>query len=209
MFRVIEMFRRSHAVAPRRRIATGAAVVVAIAAACAAAIPQAAYAGTNGQQIRFDLDNCGGNLGTVSVTGYNQYGQLVHWAGRSSNDAVSIAGWWWVGNITVNYTQSGQSRYVHAYVPQGNDTSYQYWSNVVRVDCHGSWKFGSARVVADSGYVSWCMSADNPFGSYTRYYNTQGYWGKGWNQATQWYSIAYGGSVPGLVTASYYSIECN
>jgi hypothetical protein len=192
-----------------RRISIGIALV-AIAAACVAAAPQVAQAGTNGQQIRFDLDHCGYGLGNVSVYGYNQNGQWSHWAGGSSNDAIFIAGWWWVGNITVYYTQGGQWRQAQAYVPQGNDTSYQYWANVVRVDCHGSWKLGSGRLVAGSGYIAACVDlTSNILGSYTKYWNFQGYYGKGWNQATLWYGIAYGGTAPGLVTISYYSIECN
>lgn len=193
-----------------RRIAMCAAVVV-IAGACAAVIPQAAFAGTNGQQIEFDLNHCGNGLGLVSVYGTNQYGQSMHWSGSASNDAVYVAGWWWVGNITVWYTQAGQLHYVHAYVPQGNDTSYQYWPNVVRVDCHGSWKLGSGRLAAGTGNVSWCASSDNWWGSYTRYFNFQGYWGIGWNGSTSpnGYGIAYAGTVPWLITVSYYSVQCD
>jgi hypothetical protein len=188
-------------------------VTLLLAVLGVSALPRVAFAGSNGQQVYFNLERCGGGLDQyVGIRGYNQNGQYVTWSGwvTLAHD-VKTTGWWWVGNITVYYHQSGAWHTVNAYVPKTNDTRYQYWPDVVRVDCHGSWHYTTERAKTGSGFSSICVSSSNLWGSYTQYTYYSGYQGIGWDAkvSTSGYAIAGNTSLSIFyVTGSYKSIVC-
>ncbi len=185
--------------------------LVAIGAAVTAS-PGMAFAGTNGQQMDFNLIDCGGGLQWAAISGTNQYGHAATWSGAAYNDYVFPGGWWWVGNITVTYLQNGSWHSVHAYVPQGNDGSFQYWPNIVLADCHGSWRYETSTVYSGVGINASCVNGEsNPLGYFTQYTRYSGYYGYTWNEqiSPNGYSIAGSGTAPWLVTSRVNVAYCD
>ena len=190
------------------------ALVVGFVAVGAALIasPGTAFAGSDGQQVDFNLAYCGGGLQWASISGTNQWGNAATWSGTASNDYVFPGGWWWFGNITVTYLQDGSWHYVHAYIPQGNDGSFQYWSNIVLTDCHGSWRYETSTVYSGIGINSTCVNGESdPLGYFTQYTRYSGYYGYTWNEqiSPNGYSIAGNGTAPWLVTSRVSLMDCD
>ncbi|MFB6837866.1 hypothetical protein [Streptomyces sp. NPDC056361] len=80
----------------------------------------AAFAGSNGQQLRF-YDHQGDTY-SISVAGYNQNGQWATACFNTPNTDNYIGGWWWKGDMTwIGYSSGGCS---------GEATTQQKWTTV-------------------------------------------------------------------------------
>jgi hypothetical protein len=181
-----------------------------------ASVAPNAWAGTNGQQIDFDAASgfrTNAHVVAVNVWGHrNTDWKWVRWPSPrpgtnnpwpnvrpSDGSRVWTRGWWWKGNVEVWYkTSDGYWHRVNAWIPQGDDRSYQHiWRDTVLVTPHGSMMWG--RQTGDpinlGTYVSaYCYSLpDNPYGLYHRYEVDLGYYGMGPNSqgdpTIQWYGI--------------------
>ncbi|MEU8620198.1 hypothetical protein [Streptomyces sp. NPDC048623] len=94
--------------------------VVATGAALTVLGSGAAFAGSNGQQLKF-YDHQGDTY-SISVAGYNQNGQWTTACFNTPNTDNYIGGWWWKGDLTwTGHSQSSCSGY---------DTTPQKWTTV-------------------------------------------------------------------------------
>ena len=207
--------------------------ILALLAACTLlAVPvSSAWAGSDGQEIAISLSPSyctGGPLtGAATIEGYNQAGHLATWHGMTHTTDTILGpgpivianGWWWVGNVVVEYhqkTASGvQAVIIHTYVPKKRQAK-SWWPefpNYVHVDCHGTeqW-YGTAtsQSAVKSGAVQ-CVDDDNPYGQYVVDTTDKGWYGTALGDVKVGNDAEWdGGSafLPVDVTSTFNSIVC-
>ena len=98
-------------------------IIVMILIATTLLSPQAAYAGSNGQQIYFSCKTYVQGVPVMNaavIKGYNQSGQYVmwqggaRWEGNNWSTYVFAQGWWWIGKVRIYWWNANSNSWKSA-----------------------------------------------------------------------------------------------
>lgn len=106
-----------------------AAGVLAVGTATLTLASGAAFAGTNGQQLKFH-DRIG-NTYSINVIGFNQNGELVEHCFATPHTDNYLSGWWWKGTVEIYGSADGSCGFnggedtflIHVGVPESQSGS--------------------------------------------------------------------------------------
>lgn len=223
---------------PASRLALTLTMCALASTAGLLASPEAAFAGTDGQQVAFQLDcgskSCPAGLDAVRITGKNQNGHSATWTGSGDGGVrIETKGWWWVGNIKIYYNvnhKPGAESPVDAWVPKSNNSGFEYapdhggLSNnwVVVGNTMATFYYGSTQYDGGENYLgdTWipishgasinCASQGDPTGQYILFTKDTGYYGIGWNDNTVYWGLLGPGFAPVIVLdGPYYYQYCD